>query len=245
MDLKIVETSLNLRVERKLGKVLKDYSLSKNVAIEQLKLEADVYCNLEYMECNTSEYMEAFSTAGYIPYKGLDASQRGIMCMVKKEYPVKILHILTEPHMLHFQIEKEGVLFDIIIIKILVAGSDDSDYIGRKEQWERVLNYLSSIETKNLCIVGNYNHGVISQKYGEQNARRFFNYQMVLESLKKKEIKVVPINGTSYRGYLKIDHLCISDNLRVVKAEYLNLFGKHRTIGVPNHNLIVANLMTL
>ena len=51
MNLKIVESSLNLRVERRLGKENKDYLLSKEVAEEQLKLEADVYCNVEYMEC--------------------------------------------------------------------------------------------------------------------------------------------------------------------------------------------------
>ena len=60
MELKIVETSLNLRVERRLGKENKDYLLSKDVAEEQLKLEADVYCNVEYMECQDKKYMEAF-----------------------------------------------------------------------------------------------------------------------------------------------------------------------------------------
>ena len=46
MEFKIVETSLNLRVERKFGKKNKDYLLSKDVAEEQLKLGADVYCNV-------------------------------------------------------------------------------------------------------------------------------------------------------------------------------------------------------
>ena len=65
MELKIVETSLNLRVERRLGKQNRDYLLSKDVAEEQLKLGADVYCNVEYMECQDKKYMEAFKNAGY------------------------------------------------------------------------------------------------------------------------------------------------------------------------------------
>ena len=86
MEIKIVETSLNLRVEKRIGKVNSDYLLSKGVAEKQLGLEADVYCNVEYMECNDTEYMEAFDVAGYVPYKGLDTlNQRGIMCMHIKE----------------------------------------------------------------------------------------------------------------------------------------------------------------
>ena len=72
MNLKIVESSLNLRVERRLGKENKDYLLSKEVAEEQLKLDADVYCNVEYMECKDEKYMEAFEKTGYTPYKALD-----------------------------------------------------------------------------------------------------------------------------------------------------------------------------
>ena len=82
MEIKIVETSLNLRVEKKLGKVNSDYHLSKTVAEEQLKLGADVYSNVAFMECNDAEYMKEFDIAGYMPYKGLDTSnRRGIMCI--------------------------------------------------------------------------------------------------------------------------------------------------------------------
>lgn len=244
MEIKIVETSLNLRVEKKLGKVNCDYRLSKEVAEEQLKLEADVYCNVEYMECNDTKYMEMFDTAGYVPYKGLDTlNQRGIMCMVRKEYPVKVINMFENPHMLHIQVEKEDKTIDIVTVRILVSGSNDADYIDRKAQWNKILDYLDSIENKeNLCITGDFNHGVISESYRKDQARRFFNYQMFVESLEKKNIKVAPIDGMSYRGYMKIDHLCTSDNLRVLEAEYMDVFGQHRTIGVPDHSLIVARV---
>lgn len=244
MEIKIAETSLNLRVEKRLGRVNSDYLLSKDVAEKQLKLGADVYCNVEYMECNDAKYMETFDEAGYIPYKGLDAlNQRGILCMVRKEYPVRLINMFEDPHMLHIQVEKDGKKIDVVTVRILVSGGNDADYIDRKTQWDKILDYIDSIENKeNLCITGDINHGVISEKYRDDQARRFFNYQMFAESLEKKDIKVAPIDGMSYRGFMKIDHLCISDKLMVLEAEYLDVFGQHRIIGVPDHSLIVARV---
>ena len=140
MEIKIVDTSLNLRVEKRLGKVNSDYLLSKELAKKQLKLGADVYCNVEYMECNDAKYMEAFDIAGYVPYKGLDTlNQRGIMCMVRKEYPVSVINMFEDPHMLHIQVEKEGKTIDIVTVRILISGSNDADYINRKTQWDKIL----------------------------------------------------------------------------------------------------------
>lgn len=245
MEIKIVETSLNLRVEKRLGKVNEDYLLSKEVAEEQLKLNADVYCNVEYMECNDAQYMKAFAEAGYIPYKGLDTlNQRGIMCMVRKEFPVKVINMFETPHMLHLQVTKEEKTIDIVTVRILVSGSNDADYINRKAQWDKILEYIDFIENKdNLCITGDFNHGVISEKYNANQARRFFNYQMLEESLVRKDIKIAPIEGMSYKGYMKIDHLFISDNLKVLEAKYFDVFGEHRIIGVPDHSLIVARVV--
>ena len=244
MEFKIVETSLNLRVERKFGKKNNDYLLSKDVAEEQLKLGADVYCNVEYMECNNKKYMEAFKKAGYVPYKGLDSyNQRGILYMVRKDYLVKAIHMLENPHMMHIQIEKEGKKVDIITIRILVSGSDDADYISRKEQWNKILKYIDTLENKeNLCLTGDFNHGVISEEYKEDQARQYFNYQMIVNSLKEKNISLASIDGMSYKGYMKIDHLCTSENLNVLDAAYVDVFGEHRIIGVPDHSMIVARI---
>lgn len=242
MELKIVETSLNLRVERKLGKENEDYLLSKEVAEEQLKLEADVYCNVEYMECQNEEYMKVFENAGYTAYRALDSvSKRGIMYMVKNEYPVRVINMFEEPHMMHIQLDKDDTIFNMITVRILISGGDDADYLSRKAQWRKVLNYIEHLENKdNLCITGDFNHGVISEEYREDQARRFFNYQMVVDSLREKNISVASIDGMSYKGYMKIDHLGTSEDLKVSEAEYLDVFGEHSIIGVPDHSMIVA-----
>ena len=247
MKLKIVESSLNLRVERRLGKENKDYLLSKEVAEEQLKLDADVYCNVEYMECKDEKYMEAFEKTGYTPYKALDTySNRGILYMVRNGYNVKVIHMLEEPHMMHIKLEKAGIIFNIITVRILIAGSDDADYISRREQLDKVLEYIDSLENKdNLCITGDFNHGVISDKYRDDQARRFFNYQMLVEALREKGITLAPIEGMSYKGYMKIDHLGTTKDLKVLEAEYIDAFGEHRIIGIPDHSMIVARIETV
>lgn len=244
MEFKIVETSLNLRVERRLGKQNKDYLLSKDVAEEQLKLGADVYCNVEYMECQDKKYMEAFKNAGYTAYKALDSyNERGIMYMVKNEYSVSVINMFEDPHMMHIQVEKDGKVIDIITVRILVSGGNDVDYIDRKAQWDKILEYIDSLKNEdNLCITGDFNHGVISEAYKEDHSRRFFNYQMLVDTLRERNISLAPIEGMSYKGYMKIDHLAVCDNLHVLEAEYLDVFGEHRIIGVPDHSMIVARV---
>lgn len=244
MELKIVETSLNLRVERRLGKKNNDYLLSKDVAEEQLKLKADIYCNVEYMECQDEKYMEAFKEAGYTAYKALDSyNQRGVMYMVRNQYPVSVIHMFEDPHMMHIQVNKDGTIFNFITVRILVSGGDCEDYQNRKEQWEEVLSYIDRLENKeNLCITGDFNHGVISEEYKEDESRRFFNYQMMVESLKERGIFLAAIDGMSFKGYMKIDHLGTTNDLKIIEAEYLDIFGEHRIIGLPDHSLIVARV---
>ena len=247
MKLKIVETSLNLRVERKYGKENMDYLLSKEVAEEQLKLDADVYCNVEYMECKDEKYMEAFEKAGYTAYKALDTyNNRGILYMVRNGYSVKVIHIFEKPHMMHIQLEKAGTIFNLITVRILIAGSDDTDFSGRKEQLDNLLEYSDSLENKdNLCITGDFNHGVISKEYQDDQARRFYNYQMLVEGLSEKGITLADIEGMSYKGYMKIDHLGTTEDLKVLETEYLDVFGEHRIIGIPDHSMIVAMIETV
>ena len=240
MKTKIVETSLNLRVEKSLGKMNTDYLLSKDIAEEQLKLEADIYCNVEYMECENAEYMKLFEKAGYSSYVGLDINRRGIMCMVRKEYLVKIIKTLDDPHMMHIQIKMENRTVDIITVRILISNSDETDYIDRRDQWVKILDYIDSVENKEyLIITGDFNHGVISKIYKDNQPRRFFNYQMIEESLKKRNIGVASIKGMSYKNYMKIDHFCMSRKIRVEEAKYVDLFCEHK-IGVPDHKLIAA-----
>ena len=148
--------------------------------------------------------------------------------------------------MMHIQLDKDGTIFNLITVRILISGGDDTDYISRKEQWDKVLNYIESLENKdNLCITGDFNHGAISEEYREDQARRFFNYQMVVDSLREKNILMASIDGMSYKGYLKIDHLGTSENLKVLEAEYLDVFGEHNTIGVPDHSMILARVKTV
>lgn len=244
MKLKIVETSLNLRIEK--GRDRMDYTLSKEVADKQLALMADVYCNVEFMDCNNGDYFKAFKDAGYNIYTAVDEPRhRGVMYAVKKEYVVEEICSMQDPHMFHIRVSKEDEAVDLITLRVLVAGCNDADFIDRKEQWDRVMAYIDELDSsRNLVLTGDWNHGVIAEFYTEEHARRFFNYQMIVEMLKEKNIELFEIDGMSYRGYMKIDHIASRGDIKVVNAVYREVFKEKSSIGVPDHKLIVAELMS-
>lgn len=242
MRFKLVESSLNLRIER--GHDRMDYVLSEGVARKQLELMADIYCNVEYMECQDAAYFKVFSEADYKKFTALDDKRhRGILCEVKGDYEIQEIGRMQEPHMLHLKVKKENKYIDLIVLRILVAGSNDADYMDRNQQWNRVLEYIEQLEDKShLVLTGDFNHGVISPTYRKQHARRFYNYQMVVKDLKEKQIKLHEMEGTSYRGYMKIDHIATGERVQVLTAEYKEGFQNPYTIGIPDHSFIVAEL---
>lgn len=242
MKLKIVETSLNLRIER--GHERMEYVLSKVVADKQLALQADVYCNVEFMECDNREYLNAFNNAGYSIYAAVDDMQhRGVMYAVKKEFAVEEIASMQDPHMLHIRISKDSHYVDVITFRILVAGGDDADYLDRKEQWDRVMAYVDGLEDKgHLVLIGDWNNGVISDAYTDEHARRFFNYQMFAKSLEERNIELYEMEGTSWGG-TKLDHIASGDHIIILDARYKEEFPIEASIiGVPDHKLIIAEL---
>ena len=107
MKIKIVETSLNLRIER--GKRKEDYLISQNIAKKQLSMtDTDIYTNVEFMDCDNSNYLKTFADSGYNGFTSLDAKGRGILCEIKKEYAVMKIGEMTEPHMLHLRVGKRN-----------------------------------------------------------------------------------------------------------------------------------------
>lgn len=244
MRLKVVETSLNLRVER--GRDRMDYILSEEVAEKQLSLEADVYCNVEYMECQDNAYITDFKEAGYNIYTAVDEPRhRGVLYAVKKEWEVEKIASMQDPHMFHIRIRKEKDYMDLITLRLLVAGGNDADFINRKQQWDKVMKYIDELkldEKEHLVLTGDWNHGVIAEFYLKHQARRFFNYQMIVKSLQEKNMEIFNIEGMSFRGFMKIDHIAGSKCVKTLDIEYCDLFPQRFEIGIPDHKMIVANL---
>lgn len=145
--MKIIETSLNLRIER--GKRKEDYLISEDIAKRQLSFsDTDVYTNVEFMDCDNSDYLKTFADCGYNSFTSLDAKGRGILCEIKKEYAVKKIGEMTEPHMLHLRIEKGTEYIDLITVRLLVAGGNDADFKDRNRQWNKVLGYIENLSDK-------------------------------------------------------------------------------------------------
>ena len=62
--MKIVETSLNLRIER--GKCKDNYLISEYIAKKQLSIsDTDIYSNVEFMDCDNTAYLKVFENSGY------------------------------------------------------------------------------------------------------------------------------------------------------------------------------------
>ena len=242
MNMRIVETNLNLRIER--GKNRMDYVLEKEIAEKQLSFGADIYANVEYMECRDEAYRKAFEDAGYNLFSAVDKPRhRGVLCAVKVEYDVEPVCFMEKPHMLHLRLRKGDMEFNLITFRLLVAGSDAQDFKSRKEQWDKVMSYVDSLEeSKNVILSGDWNHGVIAEQYRRNQARRIFNYQMIARDLVDRDITLCEIEGTSFKGYMKIDHIATGSELHVKHAEYKAVFDDSLGIGVPDHSLIIADL---
>ena len=242
--MKIIETSLNLRIER--GKRKEDYLISEDIAKRQLSFsDTDVYTNVEFMDCDNSDYLKTFADCGYNSFTSLDAKGRGILCEIKKEYAVKKIDEMTEPHMLHLRIEKGTEYIDLITVRLLVAGGNDADFKDRNRQWNKVLGYIENLSDKShLVLTGDFNHGVISNDINgyRYRPRQYFNYQMIVKDLKNKNIILYPMEGNSYRGYMKIDHIATGEKIVVETAVYNDVFSNTEIIGIPDHSCIVANI---
>lgn len=50
------------------------------------------------------------------------------------------------------------------------------------------------------------------------------------------------MEGNSYRGYMKIDHVATGEKILVENAVYEDVFGNTEIIGIPDHSCIIANI---
>lgn len=255
--LRILESSLNLRIEK--GYTNKDYHLDSSVAYIQLKYEPDVLVNVEDMEeCNRAEYDDTLCAASYKRIVATDDRQkRGVSCWVKNGYHGKKIFSMAYPHFLHVLISNDDIRINLLIVRILIKSSSwspkediDADFKNRYRQWQRVMQYVDNLKDKsNIVIIGDLNHGVISEKYTSEHARRFYNYQMICDDLKRQNIRIAPIEGYSKDGFLKIDHIATSSNVKVLEAKYEDPFDylgtqkeRSKRIGIPDHSVIFSIL---
>lgn len=253
---KILMSNLNLRVEK--GKTNQDYRLDRNIAAVQLNYEPDVLVNVEDMDgCNREEYDDLLRES----YKRIEATddrqRRGVSCWVKDKFHAEKIFSMSDPHFLHVLISKNDVRVNFLVIRILTMSSSwspqeviDADFKDRCGQWKRVMKYVDNLKDKsNIILTGDFNHGVISQRHSHDQARRFYNYQMIYDDLKKRNIPIAPIEGYSKDGFLKIDHIATSSTIEVMDAKYEDPFDylgtqKERTkrIGIPDHSIIFSTV---
>lgn len=242
MKMKVMETSLNLRIER--GRVKENYYISKHIAEQQLSFLADIYANVEFMDCNNKEYLSLFEEQGYHSFSALDAKGRGILCEIRDRYETKKIFEMQDPHMLHLRIKKGNEYVDLVTIRILVAGGNSADFLDRSMQWKRVLDYIASLpDLSHLVLTGDFNHGVVNNNNNYRHTpRQNYNFQTVVCDLEKNNISLYPLEGYSYQGYMKIDHIATGKAVLVENARYEDVFDGKGVIGIPDHSCIIASI---
>ena len=243
MKLKVLETSLNLRIER--GKGIDDYQHDEEVGRIQNSFDADIICNVEDEACEDEGYREALKN--YRPILGLDDSQqRGNSVYVKTCYKAEKIKVMTEPHLLHAKIYFEEDHLNLLVLRILVSDGSQEDFNDRRKQFEKVVSYLESLEDKhNVILTGDLNHGVINDNgiYKRDAGRYYFNYQYIVSCLNKHKMSLAQIEGCSFQGYMKIDHMAVSDDVSISKIEYVDAFKNlDEGIGIPYHKPILAEI---
>ena len=194
MRISILESSLNLRIDRKNNKFMhhSDYVLTGDVAKKQLEYSADIYCNVEYMECQDEEYLFEFSKNGYKRITALFEDNRGILCYVKKDIQItNEVHRMNSPHLLHFQIIKDDRLLNILVFRVLVSNGSKDDFKNRKSQFDSVMQYIDFIGTSDLIVTGDWNHAYVRNIYDHVKHNQYiFNYQYICSELERRGLKM-------------------------------------------------------
>lgn len=242
--MKIVEANLNLRIQR--GFTNMDYTLENQVARTLCSIpNVDIYAMVEYMKCQDDAFLQEFEKQGYTAITMLDKRQRGILIEIKNEYIASKIHELTFPHFLHLKLKIEDQEIDFIAMRILVGGYlNDLEFQKRKEQFIEALNYIKTLNTNQVIIVGDFNNALIRENY-RKYVQKHYNYQWIVQEFAKNALTLIPIDGYSHKNYLKEDHIIIGKSFTCQSAYYYDeLFDELDDIyiGYPDHHPLVADL---
>ena len=246
--MRVLESSLNLRVEN--GRTNLDYSLSTNVAEAQLQYAADLYCNVEYMECLDEEYLHEFSRKGYKRITALFGhNNRGILCYIKNDYTVEVIKRMSDPHFLHFRASKDDESYDIIVFRILVSNSSLEDFKNRLNQWNAVIAYIDNMQDKSrIILAGDWNHARILSEYGKDMGQYYFSYQKIKADLEGRKISMGMDLRPGHKehsalGFVAIDHIAIGEGLAFTKKPEYSDYEKNAPIGKPDHAYLFAEII--
>lgn len=209
----------------------------------------DLYCNVEYMECQDEEYLYEFGKK-YKRITALFENNRGILCYISKKIKTEIINKIEYPHLLHFRIAKGNEFSDIIVFRILVSDSSENDFKDRKNQWDAVMRHIDiNIKDKSrLIMMGDWNHAYIRDKYIRGiHLQVYFNYQYIKSDLTKigmtMGVNIVPGHTEhSYKGYLAIDHIAIGNAFSFIGKPTYSNYDKNAPIGTPDHAFLFAEI---
>ena len=238
------------------------YTLDKKVAFDQLTFDPDIIMNSEDMNCSRVGYDRVMKRQGYKRVDALFGSdQRGESIWARDKYNIEKRGEMAYPSMLHARITdriNDYFSFDIITLRIQVTDGSASDFQNRRDQFFRVLHYIDTESEKGnlnksrLVFGGDCNNAKIRNIYKKKHAQYCYNYQLIRDELKKRNLMMGYDNLTedhlihSYFGWMMIDHIAVGSDLKYMKQpDYYSTYQAGAPIGTPDHAHIIADIAVL
>jgi len=148
------------------------------------------------------------------------------------------------PNFLRIDLNIDSESFSIIGTRIRIwKSSGEEEQIRRKDQF---ISLLQSIpKDRNIIMMGDFNISD-DRMYKKPGSKWHFDYDYN-KGLMSKGLKYIPIVGNIYSPFkskLKLDHLVVSDNLKVESsAYYYNESWPSSGLNNPDHSISFAEII--
>lgn len=203
--------------------------------------------------------------------------------------------LCISPNFAQVNIRVNGIRYHLMAYRTRVSNSSYYDFLERRKQMDTFLRYIARVKLENIIIMGDFNNGNIrgdindssfatimhNEKYDQIKARYF--YQRIREDFREEGLVLkTPRSGYSYGiydkknnkwnknanadyGYLKIDHIVVSEGIEFFINEkeetlisydwnFLETYfekGKEKLLienseikkGFPDHAMLIAEVM--
>lgn len=272
--MKILEWNLNLRTQK--GNDFKQPVVASELVIPEFvgnvlnNIQYDIVVLTEFIKCyNWKEFVG--SLINYNVFINCDNEDKGVLIAVKKE--IEVIEIVREinglknkpaPHFLQVKVRYKQKEIYIIGTRIKVGSGHKEDFEERKKQFDSLKKHISLLSKDGLVVTGDFNNAYIRDDY-KGRPQESYNYDKIKKWFKEINMKLIEIEGFSHAGYLKEDHLIVSNDMKAkgvyseefiseenlgqeiycniyFKGDYFNKKDITLPIGYPDHSILKAEI---
>ncbi|WP_239710716.1 MULTISPECIES: endonuclease/exonuclease/phosphatase family protein [unclassified Mammaliicoccus] len=240
-----------------------------NLVLEELlKRDLDIIVLTEYSDVQNHEnFINKLMHAGYSVKKTrYEKNTNQILIAVKHTLVASDIevhyfdNIETLPNLLHLKINNK---LNIVGTRIKIGGyanqeEANQEFLDRRMQLERMIDYISGLENANeIILLGDLNNGKHNEfdedKTYKGLPREHYNYYLIKDLLRDKGFKLhTPVESYSWKSspknQCKLDHIVtkkISDSeITNVKYDwdFTDRVDYKKEVGFPDHAILTATI---